>query len=105
MKIPMAPEFMEIVNASDNPSDNVTFLDKDHTSDPVSGNAFVGGHYNTKFSIPEFLIPYGDEANISEGYLYLIDKDGNRFLYAIFDPSADSDYGTGRFTPLEEYYD
>lgn len=88
MKIPMAPEFEEFVKVGD----NVTILDPKYTFDPVTGNAFVGGNYKTKYSTPENQIPFGREAHITEGYLYLIDKDGNRILYAIYDPDAKNPY-------------
>ena len=62
-------------------------------------NAYSGGHYNSVYSIPEFKAYH--YLNITQGYL--VDKKGNKFLYAVYDPTADTSYGKGRFVLLEEY--
>ncbi len=80
----MAPEFYNrgLVNSS-----NKMFCRLDGEKPPVSGNAFCGGHYNSVYSIPEFKADH--YLKITRGYLYLVDKEGNRFLYAVYKPAKE----------------
>ena len=68
-----------------NPGNNVTILDSADSKPPVTGNAFVGGRYNTKYRIPEYAAETRVYARIREADMYLIDKEGNRTLIASFD--------------------
>ena len=49
-------------------------------------NAYSGGHNNSVYSIPEYKADH--YLSINEGYLFIVDKEGNSTLYAVFDPDA-----------------
>lgn len=67
-------------------------------------NAYSGGHNNSVYSIPEYKADH--YLSINEGYLFIVDKEGNSTLYAVFDPDAKNPCvasGKGKFIVLEDY--